>query len=331
MKSIITKEGVEKVVLVDIDSPVSGKDECLIRLSYSALNRRDQWIREGLYPGIEQGVTLGSDGCGVVIDGPESWKGRTVMINPNINWGDNQRTQSEKYTILGLPVNGTLSELISVPIDRLVEKPEYLSAQEAAAIPLAGLTAFRACHTRAGIVKGEKVLVTGAGGGVTQFAVAIALAVGCQVYVTSSSQTKIDKMTAVGAHGGFLYTVKDWVDQALKETAGFDAIIDGAGGDGLNDLMKVVKPGGRIAVYGATAGKTKDFDVRKLFWSQISLLGTTMGSDQEFNQMIDFFEHNQIKPIIDKTFDFEDYLNAFNRFKDKDHFGKIVLKISKED
>lgn len=322
MKGLIITDQSEPIQLADLPKMENG--ECLVRIRAAALNRRDQWIREGKYPGIKFGTILGSDGCGSVEVGP--LKGKTVIINPNVNWGDNPEVQSSTYSVLGMPTNGTLAEYIEVPADRLHEKPEHLSDEEAAALPLAGLTAFRATISKGLAAKNKRVLVTGAGGGVAQFAIAFALAAGSEVYVTSGSAEKIERAKKQGALDGFNYRDKDWVKEA-KEVGGFDAIIDSAGGNQLNNYIKIIKPAGRIVMYGSTAGYPEKLDVFRLFWSQAQIMGSTMGSDQEFVQMIEFVSEHKIQPMIDKVFEFEDYLSAFDRFNDAEAFGKIVLRM----
>lgn len=326
MKAITITDQSETIQLIDASKPEASEGECLVKIKFAALNRRDQWIREGLYPGIKPGVILGSDGCGEVVEGPSEWLGKTVIINPNIGWGSDEKAQLADYTILGLPHDGTLAEFVKVGVDRLIEKPAYLSEEQAAAIPLAAMTAYRATVTKGGIQSGQKVLVSGAGGGVAQFAVAIAVQCGCDVYVTSGSASKIEKSIELGARGGFSYKDEAWPKQALKLSGGFDVVIDGAGGAAINDYLKVTKPGGKIVIYGGTTGKTPKFDIPRLFWSQISVIGSTMSSDREFEQMVRFFEKHQLYPAIDKVYNKDDYLEAFDRFKSSDHFGKIVIR-----
>ncbi len=327
MRGIVITEKEEPVQLEQMAKPETGAGECLVRIQTAALNRRDQWIREGMYPGIQFGTVLGSDGCGVVEEGPDDWLGKQVIINPNVHWGNDPDVQSAEYSVLGMPTNGTLAEFIKVPAHRLQEKPDLLSMEEAAALPLAGLTAYRAVLSKGQASEGKKILVTGAGGGVSQFAIAFALALGADVYVTSGSEEKINRVRELYVKAGFNYREEKWWKEAGK-VGGFDAIIDSAGGHQLNNYLKIIKPGGRIVMYGSTAGYPEKLDVFRLFWSQAQIMGSTMGSDQEFSEMVDFVNNHHIKPTIDKVYDIEDYLSAFNRFNEKDAFGKIVLKIS---
>lgn len=325
MKAITITQEAEPIQLTDLPKPTCEEGQCLVKLTASALNRRDQWIREGMYPGIQYGTVLGSDGCGEVIEGPSEWVGKSVIVNPNVDWGDDPDVQSASYSVLGMPINGTLSEFMTIPAHRVQVKPDHLTDEEAAALPLAGLTAFRAAVKKGLAAKGKRVLVTGAGGGVSQFAIDFSLAAGAEVYVTSGDDAKIQKVVSRGVVEGFNYKNEKWSKKAAK-VGGFHAIVDSAGGKELNNYLKLVKPGGRIVMYGSTAGYPEKVDVFRLFWSQAQIMGSTMGNDQEFEEMIHWTVKYGIKPVIDKTFEVEDYLSAFNRFKEPDHFGKIVLK-----
>lgn len=325
MKAITITQEPEPIQLKDVDKPEASGNECVVKISAAALNRRDQWIREGMYPGIQFGTVLGSDGCGVVEEGPQEWIGKKVIINPNVNWGDNPEVQSAEYSVLGMPSNGTLAEYIKIPTHRLHEKPAHLSNEEAAALPLAGLTAFRATIKKGDAKAGKRVLVTGAGGGVSQFAIGFALASGSEVYVTSGSEEKIERVKEMGVKGGFNYKDEKWFKEASK-VGGFDAIIDSAGGNQLNNYLKIIKPAGRIVMYGSTTGYPEKVDVFRLFWSQAQIMGSTMGSDNEFVEMLEWVNKHQIKPTIDQVFELENYLQAFDRFKEPDGFGKIVVR-----
>ena len=325
MKAITITQESEPIQLEDIPKPQVSGEECLVKISAAALNRRDQWIREGMYPGIKFGTALGSDGCGVVEEGPSEWIGKEVIINPNVNWGDDEDAQSAAYSVLGMPTNGTLAEYIKVMSHRLHEKPAHLSTAEAAALPLAGLTAFRSTIKKGGSDSRKRILVTGAGGGVSQFAIAFATASGAEVYVTSGSEEKIERVMQMGVKGGFNYREDKWF-KAATETGGFDSIIDSAGGNQLNNYLKIIKPAGRIVMYGSTTGHPEKLDVFRLFWSQAQIMGSTMGSDNEFVEMIEWVNKYEIKPTIDKVYNTEEYLSAFDRFKEPDSFGKIVMK-----
>lgn len=320
-----------KIELSDITIPKIGSNDVLVNLKAAALNHRDEWCRQGLYPNLKNGVVLGSDGAGIITAVAEgvdkNWVGKEVIINPALHWGDDQKVQSKNFKILGMPDNGTLAEFVKIPVDRVHEKPKHLDWAEAAALPLAGLTAFRAVCIQGNIREGDKVLVTGFGGGVAQFAVQFALASGAEVYVSSSKIEKIIKAKELGVKKGFNYCEDSWTTDALEETGGFDLIIDSAMGDTLDHLIKVIKPGGRIVFYGATKGNPKGFQARKVFWNQIQLIGSTMGSDTDFIKMLEMVKEKKIVPIIDRIFDMDQGVQAFDRMKEGLQTGKIVIKI----
>ena len=320
----------DKLQIKETTQPSPSEGQVLVRIKAAALNRRDQWIRQGMYPGIQFETILGSDGAGVVeavgagVD--ESWIGKEVILNPNMNWGDNPAVQAVDYHILGMPTHGTFAEYLVVNKRQLFEKPAHLSFEQAAALPLGGLTAYRSVFHHGQVGEGKTVLISGMGGGVAQFAFQFALAAGARVYVTSGQDSKLEKAKEMGAAGGFNYKSEGWQKEAIKASGGYDCVIDSAGGDQLNDFIKMMRPAGRIVFYGATNGMPSKLDVFRMFWNQITIQGSTMGNDQEFEEMIQWTVKYGITPVIDKTFDVEDYLSAFNRFKEPDHFGKIVLK-----
>ncbi|GAA0880340.1 zinc-binding dehydrogenase [Algoriphagus jejuensis] len=330
MKAIVLNRNLESnIEFATLAEPVPETGEALIRIKAAALNHRDEWCRQGLYPNLSDGVVLGSDGAGVVekVADPKdsSWIGKEVIINPAMFWGAEQRAQSKDFQILGMPRNGTFAEHIVIPVDRLHEKPEHLNWEEAAALPLAGLTAFRSLRYQGQAKAGDQVLATGIGGGVAQFAAQYAKAIGATLSVSSSRSAKLEKGKRLGAVHCFNYLEPDWVEQALQATNGFDVIIDGAAGDALNNLIHVCKPGGRIVFYGATMGLPGKLEARKVYWNQLKIMGTTMGSDQDFLDMIAFVKENKIHPEIDRVFAFEEAEQAFDRMRAGDQFGKIVL------
>ncbi|MEM8895564.1 MAG: NAD(P)-dependent alcohol dehydrogenase [Bacteroidota bacterium] len=310
-------------------SPEAG--EVLVKIHAAALNRRDYWISVGMYPGLQDGVSLGSDGSGIVEevgeDVDEAWLNRKVCVNPNIGWGDDPVVQQKTYSILGMPSDGTLAEYLTVPVDRLVEVPSHLTLEEAAAYPLAGLTAYRALFTKAQIKEGDKVLITGIGGGVSQMALQFAVAAGAEVYVTSSSDEKIAKAKELSAVEGFDYKDEAWAKTAGKTSGGFHAVIDSVGGDNIGQCLKTLRPGGKLVIYGATQGPPSKLNVAALFWSQHQIIGSTMGNDQEFAAMMSFVSQRQLKPVIDSIRPFEDVLGAVKEMGKGSQMGKLVLKI----
>jgi len=330
MKTLSITNQSEPLQFIDKPVPVPQKGEVLVQIKAASLNHRDQWIREGKYPNIQMGTTLGSDGCGVVSavgEGvSENLLGKGVIMNPNRNWGDNPAVQSAQYSILGMPKDGTLAEYVLIEEDRLVEKPAHLSFEEAAALPLGGLTAFRAVFRHGQCAENQNVMISGVGGGVAQFAFLLAKHCGAQVWVTSGSQEKIDECIRYGAQGGFNYKSADWTKEA-KGVGGFDLVIDSAGGDQINDFVRLMKPAGRIVCYGATTGVPSKLDLHRIFWNQITLQGSTMGNDLEFVQMVEYVSEHQIYPIIDSVRTFDEATSAFDSMKGGNQFGKLVLTI----
>ena len=328
---LITDHKEEPLQLAEIEKPIVGVGQVLIHMKAVALNRRDQWIRQGMYPNIQFGTVLGSDGAGIVSAVGEGvsndWLNKEVIVNPNVNWGDDPKAQSAEYSVLGMPTHGTFAEYITVGIDRLIDKPRHMTWSEAAALPLAGLTAYRALFHHGEVSKGKNVLISGVGGGVAQFAFQFSLAAGANVYVTSGNQEKLDKCISMGAKGEYSYKEEGWFKKAHQETGGFDVVIDSAGGNQLNDFIKIMKPAGRIVFYGATNGTPQKLDMFRMFWNQITLQGSTMGNDQEFKEMVSFVNDHQLKPIVDSVRPFDQMLSAFNDMKAGKHFGKLVVKI----
>jgi zinc-binding alcohol dehydrogenase/oxidoreductase len=330
MKGIVLDRQLDsKIKLIEVSKPVLKSGEALIRIKAAALNHRDEWCRQGLYPNLSDGVILGSDGAGIVEEVYDSahvsWLGKEVILNPGMNWGQNQKVQSKEFKILGMPENGTFAEFLAIPFDRLHEKPAHLNWEEAAALPLAGVTAFRALIYQGDVQAGDQVLVTGIGGGVAQFAAQFAKAKGAILSVSSSRVAKLDMADKDGADFLFNYTESSWTEKALEATGGFDVIIDGASGDALNQLISICRPGGKIVFYGATMGNPGKIEARKVFWNQLKIIGSTLGSDQDFLDMLALVKEKEIKPVIDQVFNLADAEKAFNRMKAGDQLGKIIL------
>lgn len=331
MQAAVFIEVKQPLVMQTVPDPVAAPGQAVVHLSAAALNHRDLWIQLGQYAGIKTPMILGSDGAGTVmsVGSPHdaSWVGREVILNPSLDWGDNPKAQGPKFRILGLPDHGTFAERIAIPVANLVPKPAHLSWQEAAALPLTGLTSWRALFTRAQLKAGERVLITGAGGGGALFALQFAIAAGAEVWVTSSSPEKILRAQSLGARGGVNYRDAGWAD-ALKSQAGlFDVVLDSAGGEGFGKLVELTAPGGRIAFFGATTGNPPGLDLRKVFFRQISILGSTMGSPDDFAAMIRFVAEHRIVPVVDRVFPLDQAEAALRHMESAAQFGKIGLSI----
>ena len=324
-------ESVGNIAVKVVADPVAGAGEALVALRAAALNHRDVWIKLGQYAGLKYPCIPGSDGAGVVEavgpGGDAAWVGREVIINPSLGWGPGESSQGPDFEILGLPRQGTLAEKIAVPVAQLAPKPAHLGWEEAAALPLAGLTGWRALLSRARLAGGDRVLVTGVGGGVAVFALQFAVASGNEVWVTSSSDEKIRRAVALGARGGFRYDADGWAKEAAKAPGPFDVIVDSAGGPGFADLIDVAAPGARIAFFGATRGNAPELALRKVFWKQLSVLGSTMGSPADWLAMTEFVGRHGVRPVVSEVFAFDRAREAFEHMERGSQFGKIVVKV----
>ena len=335
MKALVLEGKDQPLVLKDLPAPSPGAQEALVKIHAAALNHRDLWIQKGRYAGLKYPIIPGSDGSGIVVSTgaseDEGWIGKEVIMNPSLHWGEDQTHQDPShFKILGLPDNGTLAEFVIVPALSLVEKPPALSHEEAAALPLAGLTAYRAVFTRGLARPGTKILITGIGGGVALFALQFCLKANADVYVSSGQQEKLDKAKALGARGGINYKDPQWVEELRKGAGAFDLIIDGAGGNDFNHLLDLAKPGGTIVSYGCTRGNPTTIEMRRIFWKQLNLLGTTMGSPADFHAMVEFIIKYKVKPVIDMRFSMQDGEAALRRMDNEHQFGKIVIEMKAE-
>ena len=329
MRALSLHEVNQAPQLVELEQPQLGPDEVRIRLTHAALNRRDVWITKGQYPKIQTPVVLGSDGVGTLCDDTDTLKaGTRVVMYPSLYWGDNPQVQSRDYQILGMPRQGTFAEEICMPKSCVFKAPEHLTGPEAAALPLAGLTAWRALFTRGELKKGQRVLITGIGGGVSSVAARLALAAGALVSVTSSDDSKLDQARDWGCVSGLNYRDVDYEDTLKKQlSSSFDLIIDGAGGAGVGLLLNTLAPGGRFVFYGGTAGKWPSISPQRLFFKQVSLLASTMGSPADFEAMLSFVDTYQVTPIVDRTFALENGADAFAHLEAGTQTGKVVIKI----
>ena len=320
-----------KIEIRDMPKPIVGPGQVLVKIKSATLNRRDQWIREGKYPEIKFGVILGSDGCGIVEEVSDEvnrpWVGQEVVINPNNDWGDNPEVQSGRYSILGMPTHGTFAEYIAVNADRIQHKPTHLDHRQAAALPLGGLTSYRALFRKGGLREGQNVLISGFGGGVAQLAFLFALAAGANVYVNTSSEMKLEKAIKLGAKGGYNYKKENTFRDLWRTKGGFDLILDSAGGESINAFIKILKPSGKLVFYGASTGLPTGLDLYRMFWKQLSLQGSTMGNDEEFVHMLQFVSKHKIMPLVDSIRPFEKIITAFDDIGGTKRVGKIVVEM----
>jgi zinc-binding alcohol dehydrogenase/oxidoreductase len=336
MKAMVLHElgGPDKLIYEDIPEPEPGPGETVVRLHAAALNRRDVFVTQGQYPGAKPDalpIILGSDGSGEVVargdgtSGPD--EGAEVVINPALHWGDDPRKPGKEYRILGLPDDGTFAQFVKVPAENVFPKPSHLSHEEAAALPLGALTAYRALVTRGEVKEGETVVVPGIGSGVATFVVQMAAALGARVFVTSGSDEKIEKAKELGAEGGVNYNSEDWFKELKSLTGGVDLSVDHVGGEGFDALVSLAKPGSRIVTFGSTAGPKVTVVMPRIFLKWLDVLGTAMGTNEEFGAMLDLYAEHGLRPTINETFPLEEAAAALKHMEEGKGMGKIVLDI----
>ena len=308
------------LVYEEVPDPEPGRGEAVVELKAAGLNRRDLLVRSGIYP-FPLPLIPGSDGAGVRRD-----TGEEVVIFCGLGWGEREDAPAAGFEVLGGPRDGTYAELISLPEENLFPKPAALSWEEAAAFPLAAVTAYRGLFTRGELQVGETVLVLGAGSGVSTFVVQLAVQAGARVLVTSSSDDKIERAKELGAEGGVNYaTTEDW-PAAIADLGPIDLVLDSVGSTWQQSL-DAVRPGGRVVVFGGTGGAEVTLQVRPFYFKQQSLYGTQLGSPRDFEALLRMLEDAKWHPVIDSARPLVDAEAALARMESGEHFGKLVLTI----
>jgi NADPH:quinone reductase-like Zn-dependent oxidoreductase len=304
-----------------VPDPRAGPGEVLVRVEAAALNWHDVLVRRGQYRSPLPHVP-GADGAGRRAD-----TGERVVILPSLSWGGRQSAPGDGWEILGDRRWGTYAELVRVPADCVLPWPAGLDACQAAALPLAGLTVYRALFARGRLAPGESVLVLGASGGVATMAVSLAAAAGARVVVTSASGAKIEAATHLGAAGGVDHSRDGWTARAREMThrgAGFDLVLDSVGR--WAESVACLRPGGRCVVLGASAREQAVLDVRPFYFGQYELIGTTMGSPADMAGLLSFLDGHAVPPpVIDRAFPLGAAAAAHQRLESAEGFGKVVL------
>lgn len=335
--------GPEQLVYEEVPTPSPGRGQVLVKLRYAALNHRDIGLRAARAEAAWLPFVLGSDGAGVVAEVgagvTRATPGDEVVILPTIFCGVCAACLAGQHSlcvnfganvgILGGPDDGTYAQYVVVPELNVYPRPKGLSWEEAAAFPLAGLTAYRLVVSRAGTKAGERVLIHGIGGGVATFALQIARASGARVFVTSGSDDKLARARELGAEAGANYRGPAWQEAALAwtEGQGFDLVVETIGAATWEASMRLVRPGGRIAICGSHAGNDATLNLRQLFWNQVTILGTTMGTASEFAALLGLLETGQVRPAVDRVFPLAEAGAAHRRMDEAEQLGKIVLEI----
>ena len=335
MQAIVLREigGPQMLHLEEMETPVAGPGDILIKVQRAAFNRRDVFITQGLYPGIVFPVIPGSDGCGVVVAHGEGAHGppvgSSVIVDPMLGWGDDPTKWRTDSTLLGMPRHGTFAEYVTAPAENVYVKPERLTNDQAAALPLAGLTAYRAVFTRGRCTKDDVVLIPGIGGGVQTFALQYAKSVGARTIVTSSSDAKLERAKALGADIAINYkTSENWSKEVRSASGGGPTlVIDSVGGETFAKALDIARPGARIVTYGGTTGDAK-IRMFSVFWKHLDILGTSMGSPTDFIGMLDLFSSSTLEPAIDEVVALADVPAAAQRLLAGDQFGKLVVRVA---
>ena len=316
----------------DVDQPTD-PENCTgpfdrIRVRAAALNHRDQFIREGKYAKIQLPAILGSDLCGT------SYDGLRVVVDPSLNWGDSELGQGRGYHILGMPTQGGFAEEVVVPLSNVYAAPEHLSDVEAAALPLAGVTAWRAVMVQGACSEADTVLVTGIGGGVSTMAMLFACATGAKVIVSSRSTDKLQRAQEIASERGYsvdtihLDDLKTFSTEMKAKAPSL--VIDSIGNATFNTLLDGAAVGARIVVYGASTGSVESMNIHRVFWKQLKIIGSTMGSAHDFRHMLDFVNKHKITPVVDSIFPLEEGPAAFDRMNKAEQLGKIVLDVHQQ-
>lgn len=326
MKAFVIESGEWK--LTDIEEPKLKSGEVVVSLKTAGINRRDLGLinRYGDNP---EALIIGSDGAGVVEEVGEGVVdfayGDEVIINPALRWYKNSEAPPAEFDILGLPDHGTFAEKIAISAEQLEKKPVHLSWEEAGSLALPALTGYRALFTKGQLKKGETLFIPGAGSGVATFLIQFAKNCGARVIVTSRSEEKRQYALRIGADVA-IPTDSDWIKELEGET--IDLVIDSVGEATFNRSLDVLKKGGRIVIFGATTDDIVDFNLRKFFYGQYQLFGSTMGSREELRAMLKYMESHNMRPVVDKAFSLDEAKDAFNHLASGNQFGKVVLRIS---
>ncbi|SET98902.1 zinc-binding alcohol dehydrogenase/oxidoreductase [Salinibacillus kushneri] len=329
MKAIVHKEreGLKGLFYQEMDEPTKKEGQVIIKLKAAGMNRRDVALLHR-HKSDQPPLIMGSDGAGVVEaigDGVHHVKvGDEVVIDPSLGWQKKSDAPPKGFEILSMPDHGTFAEYIAVPAENVEKKPAHLSWIEAGVLPLAALTGYRALFTRGQVQKGDTVMLPGIGSGVLTYVLMFAKAAGARVIVTSRSEEKRQKAVKLGADVA-IPTESDWNEELKNESV--DLLIESIGRATFHKSLGIIRKGGTIVTFGATTEDKVDIDIRKFFYGQYNLLGSTMGSHEEFKEMLSFLEEHHIKPIVDSVFQLSDHQEAFTYLRDSKNFGKIAFEL----
>ncbi|MCG7377862.1 zinc-binding dehydrogenase [Paenibacillus sp. ACRSA] len=303
-------------------APLEG--EVQIQLKSAGINHRDLFIMAA-HTAQDEPLILGSDGAGIIVEigtGVHDLSvGDEVVVHPTLYW-EHAVDVPTVPDIVGGPTHGTLAQYITLPARNVLPKPSHLSWEEAGVLSLSALTAYRALFTRGALQPGEHILIPGIGGGVATYALLMAVAAGAKVTVTSRSEAKRNQALHLGASQA-LDSHEDWHLYGDLETV--DMILDSIGQAMFPKYFDIIKPGGRIVMYGASSGDDLTVPIRAIFFPQVSLIGTSMGSREEFVQMLQWLEKHDIHPVIDRIYSLQNSAEAFERMANGEQFGNLAI------
>lgn len=312
----------------DISLPEPGAGQVRVALKTAGLNHRDLFVVGKRHRAEDSPLIIGSDGAGTVAKIGAGVKkvqrGDKVIIIPSLRWEKESPVPPPDFEILGLPDNGTLAEAIVLSENQVAVKPTYLSWEEAGVLSLSALTGYRALFTRGGLISGQSVFIPGIGSGVATYMLQMAKAAGAKVIVSSRSAEKRKRAQELGADI-VLANDTDW-PHAL-DGGKVDLVVESVGAATFNRSLELLKPGGTIVAFGASAGDEVKLDLRQFFYNQWNLRGSTMGSIEEFQRMLDFFAKYRIHPVVDRVYDLTQTRAALDRLQKGEQFGKIAIRI----
>ncbi|USK50804.1 zinc-binding dehydrogenase [Bacillus sp. CMF12] len=329
MKAIIHegKAGRAGLSYGELENPEPGAGEVRVKLKTAGLNHRDLFVLNRHKP-EDPALVIGSDGAGIIDsvgeDVTDVKPGDEVIINPGLGWKEKSDAPPAGFEIVGLPFHGTFAEYITIPSENAAPKPAYLTWEEAGVLSLAALTAYRALFTRGKLQSGMKVFIPGIGGGVATFLMQFAKAAGATVYVASRSEEKCQRALELGADKA-LNSSEDWNGVLGGEKV--DLVIESVGPATFNKSLEILRNGGTIVTFGSSTGDQLELNLRSLFYAQQNLLGSTMGSAEEYHEMLQFIEKHQIRPVLDEALTLDQFEQAFDKIENAEQWGKIAFKI----
>jgi NADPH:quinone reductase-like Zn-dependent oxidoreductase len=308
--------GPEVLRYEDAPDPQQGPDEVLVELRAASLNHLDVWIRQGL-PSVPKPRILGADGAGVIAGTEER-----VVINPGIDLGDG------RITVVGEHSDGTHAERIALPRTQVYPIPDSLTFEEAAAFPLVFETAYRMLVTKARLAPEEWVLVWGIGSGVSTATLSIAKALGAFVIVTSSAEAKLERARELGADAALNHESDDVVGVTKELTGGgAHVVVDHVGEATWAKSLNAARTDGRVCVCGATTGPNPPANLHRIWWKQLTVYGSTMGTREDFEAVYELVDSGKVKPVVDEVFPLSEAAAAHERMERGEQLGKIVLRI----